>query len=127
MLVTHSQSSIIANFLLSNDWFHKDYFTLVEKVMAPAAENQPPPISNNNLINGKMNYPCANSTTGTKCTPNAGVSKFSFESGKSYRLRLINAGAEGMQKFSIDGHKLTVFANDFGGLKHFTLEGMDVY
>ena len=29
------------------------------------------------------------------------------------RLRLINGGAEGIQKFSIDGYKLTVFANDF--------------
>ena len=99
--------------VLINDWYHKDYFTLVEQVMAPAADKNPPPTSNNNLINGKMNYPCVNATAGVKCTPNAGVSKFNFESGKSYRLRLINAGAEGMQKFSIDGHTLTVFANDF--------------
>ncbi|USW51556.1 Putative multicopper oxidase, type 1, multicopper oxidase, copper-binding, cupredoxin [Septoria linicola] len=99
--------------VLINDWFHEDYFSLVEQVMAPAAEKRPPPLSNNNLINGKMNYPCANATAGYKCTPNAGVSKFHFESGKTYRLRLINAGAEGLQKFSIDGHRLTVFANDF--------------
>ena len=71
-----------------------------------------PPVSNNNLINGKMNYPCANAT-GLQCTPNAGISKFFFESGKKYRLRLINSGAEGLQKFSIDGYKLLVIANDF--------------
>lgn len=59
-----------------------------------------------------MNYPCANATK-NKCTPNAGVSKFKFQSGKSYRLRLVNTGAEGLMKFSIDNHKLTVFANDF--------------
>lgn len=80
--------------------------------MAPASEGLPPPPSNNNLINGKMNYPCANAT-GLPCTPNAGISKFFFESGKSYRLRLINVGAEGIQKFSIDGYKLKVIANDF--------------
>ena len=91
------------------DWYHKDYFTLIEQVMAPVSANLPPPASNNNLINGKMSYPCANTTQ--TCTPNAGVSKFNFESGKKYRLRLINAGAEGVQKFSIDGHKITVIAN----------------
>lgn len=36
-----------------------------------------------------------------------------MESGKTYRLRIINSGAEGLQKFSIDGAKLTVIANDF--------------
>ncbi|KAF7191904.1 oxidoreductase ptaK [Pseudocercospora fuligena] len=99
--------------VMVNDWFHQDWFSLVETVMAPASQNLFPPLSNNVLINGKMNYPCQNATAGTKCTPNAGVSKFKFQSGKTYRLRLINAGAEGMQKFSIDNHQMTVFANDF--------------
>lgn len=99
--------------VLLTDWYHTDYFSLVEQVMAPVSKGLPPPFSNNNLINGKMNYPCANATATQTCTPNAGVSKFSFESGKKYRLRLINAGAEGLQKFSIDGHKMTVIANDF--------------
>ena len=98
--------------VLLTDWYHTQYYDLVEQVMAPAAENVLPPVSNNNLINGKMNYPCANAT-GLECTPNAGISKFYFESGKSYRLRLINGGAEGIQKFSIDGYKLKVIANDF--------------
>jgi FtsP/CotA-like multicopper oxidase with cupredoxin domain len=81
--------------------------------MAPAAQNLPPPASNNVLINGRNNYPCPANATGVKCTPNAGVSKFRFESGKSYRIRFINAGSEGMQTISIDGHNLTVIANDF--------------
>ncbi len=84
--------------------------------MSPISAGELPPQSQNNLINGKMNYPCANAT-GMQCTPNAGVSKFSVQSGKSYRLRLINAGSEGMQKFSIDGYKLKVIANDFVPLK----------
>ena len=46
-------------------------------------------------------------------TSGAGLSKFQFTSGKSHRLRLINSGAEGIQKFSIDNHTMTVFANDF--------------
>ena len=98
--------------VLLTDYYHQDYFTLVEQVMAPAAEALLPPVSNNNLINGKANYPCA-SAAGLPCTENAGISKFYIESGKTYRLRLINGGAEGIQKFSIDGYKLTIFANDF--------------
>jgi len=80
--------------------------------MAPISAGLGPVVSNNNLINGKMNYPCA-SATGKNCTANAGISKFRVTSGKSYRLRLINSGAEAIQKFSIDGSKLTVIANDF--------------
>ncbi|KAL6709371.1 hypothetical protein ACN47E_001778 [Coniothyrium glycines] len=92
--------------IILEDWFHADYFSLVEGTMA----GQFPP-SNNNLINGRMNYPCSNTTL--PCTPNAGVSKFQFESGKKHLLRLINAGAEGNQKFSIDGHQLKVIAVDY--------------
>lgn len=63
-------------------------------------------------------YPCVNATAdGLSCTPNAGFAKFSVESGKTYRLRIINSGAEGLQKFSIDGAKLTVIANDFVPVK----------
>lgn len=68
-------------------------------------------LSNNNLINGKMNYPCANTTL--PCTPNAGVSTFNFQSGKKHRIRLINTSADAVQKFSIDNHNMTVIANDF--------------
>jgi FtsP/CotA-like multicopper oxidase with cupredoxin domain len=97
--------------VLLSDWYHPDYYDIIQDVMAPESAGLPPPMSNNNLINGKMNYPCqSNDTT---CTPNAGVSKFKFESGKTYRIRLINSGAEGMQKFSIDNHTMTVIANDF--------------
>lgn len=83
--------------VLINDWYHDSYFQAIQQVMAPASEGLLPPMSNNNLINGKMNYPCANAT-GYNCTANAGISKFYVTTGKTYRLRLINAGAEGIQK-----------------------------
>ncbi len=35
-----------------------------------------------------------------------------FESGKEYRMRLINAAIEGHFQFMIDSHSLTVIAND---------------
>jgi FtsP/CotA-like multicopper oxidase with cupredoxin domain len=84
-----------------SDWYHEDYFSIVEK--------------DNNLINGKMNFDCSTVAAGdtTKCTNNAGLSKFKFTTGKTHRLRLINGGAEAIQRFSIDGHNMTVIANDF--------------
>lgn len=106
--------------VILSDWYHDSYYDLVEQVMAPASEGLLPPMSNNNLINGKMNYPCENTTS--TCTPNAGVSRFNIQSGKKYRLRLINAGAEGIQKFSIDGMTMTVIANDFVPIEHYTTD-----
>jgi FtsP/CotA-like multicopper oxidase with cupredoxin domain len=42
--------------------------------------------------------------------------------GKKYRLRLINTSAEAVQRFAIDGHNLTVIANDFVPLVPYTAE-----
>ena len=103
--------------ILLSDHYHTEYFKIVQQVMAP---NSPPPFSDNNLINGKMNYNCSLAPAGTSCTPNAGLSKFKFHSGKKHRLRLINSGAEGIQRFTIDGHNMTVIANDFVPVKPYT-------
>ncbi|KAL8627715.1 hypothetical protein Q9189_006582 [Teloschistes chrysophthalmus] len=97
--------------ILLSDWYHTEYFKLVEQVVGPPG---PPPFSDNNLINGKMDYDCSLIPNGgPACTPNAGISKFSFTSGKTHRLRLINSGSEALQRFSIDGHEMLVIANDF--------------
>ncbi|KAF1843096.1 multicopper oxidase [Cucurbitaria berberidis CBS 394.84] len=109
----HQEYDIDIGPIILEDWFHADYFSLVNQTM-----NGRFPPSNNNLINGRMNYPCANTTL--PCTPNAGVSKFQFQSGKKHLLRLINAGAEGNQKFSIDGHQLKVIAVDFIPVEPYT-------
>lgn len=87
-----------------------------------------PPLSDNGLINGRGRFNCStpsysNSTdwlgsyfdsnlTWT-CVEAAQRSKFRFHSGKTHRLRLINHGADGIQKISIDNHTMTVIATDF--------------
>jgi hypothetical protein len=98
------------------DWYHTEYFKIVEEIMKPLKSGgNPKPASDNNLINGKMNFDCSTVAAGdtTPCTDGAGISKFKFTTGKTHRLRLINAGSEGLQRFSIDGHNMTVIANDF--------------
>ncbi|RDA90612.1 hypothetical protein CP533_2792 [Ophiocordyceps camponoti-saundersi (nom. inval.)] len=99
--------------ILISDYYHKDYFTLVEETLSPFTGGIF--LSDNNLINGKMVFNCsvAAQRDNRPCNSNAGPAVFEFERGKTYRLRLINAGAEGLQRFSIDGHKLLVIANDF--------------
>ena len=78
--------------------------------------------SDNTLINGKMNFNCSTVAAGdtTPCTNNAGVSKFKFTTGKTHRLRLINTGSVGVQRFSIDAHNMTVIAQDFVPITPYT-------
>ena len=104
--------------VLLSDYYHTEYFKIVESVVGSPAG--PPPFSDNNLINGKMDYNCSLITDGTQCTPNAGISKFKFTPGKIHRLRLINSGAEGIQRFTIDNHTMTVIANDFVPVQPYT-------
>jgi FtsP/CotA-like multicopper oxidase with cupredoxin domain len=101
-----------------NDFYHDDWYSMVQKLTAPRL-NQPPPMptSDSNLINGKMRSECV---SGAKCSPNAGLSQFYFKSGKNHRLRLMNTGADGAQQFSIDDHDMTVVANDFVPIEPYT-------
>lgn len=102
--------------VMLTDHYHTEYFKILEQTTAPNTDPNfnPAPSSDNNLINGKMNFNCSTVAAGDKapCNSNAGISKFKFTTGKTHRLRLINAGAEGVQRFSIDGHNLTVMATD---------------
>ncbi|KAK0733755.1 multicopper oxidase-domain-containing protein [Lasiosphaeria miniovina] len=98
--------------IMLSDWYHKDYLALIKQMLSPNAD--PRVFSDNNLINGKMNFDCSTVAAGdwTPCISNAGISKFNFRTGKTHRLRLINSGADGVQRFSIDEHVLTVIAED---------------
>ena len=101
--------------VMLGDWYHTPYYQIVEGVVGAGPTANFVPASDNNLINGKMNFNCSNVAAGdtSNCTDNSGISKFKFTTGKTHRLRLINCGAEGIQRFSIDGHNMTVIANDF--------------
>ncbi|KAG9233290.1 multicopper oxidase-domain-containing protein [Amylocarpus encephaloides] len=102
--------------VLITDHYHEEYFKLVEMVISKdldAIRHK----SDNNLINGKNNFDCSSTNRTNPCRNNAGISSFKFTPGKTHKLRLINAGAEALQKFSIDGHTMTVISNDFVPLK----------
>lgn len=67
----------------------------------------------NDLFAEHRFYDCSLITGGQECTPDAPISNFTFQPGKVHLLRLVNTGAEGLQYFSIDGHNMTIVANDF--------------
>ena len=96
--------------VMLTDYYHTTYYQGLQ-----ALYEEPPVFlpTDNNLINGKMNYNCSLVTDGTACTDNAGVSKFQFVPGKTHRLRLINSGSAASQIFQIDNHTLTVMALDY--------------
>ena len=78
--------------VMLTDWYHDEYFEIVKTVMKPLdAGGNPAPPSDNNLINGKMDFDCSTLEAGdkTKCTNSAGISKFKFTTGKTHRLRLV--------------------------------------
>ncbi|KOS20885.1 Laccase-2 [Escovopsis weberi] len=101
--------------IMLSDWYHDNHQDLVKKVLTPNLPPGPPVFSDNNLINGKNNFNCSLMALGDQaaCVNNAGLSKFRFQSGKTHLLRLVNVGAEALQRFSIDGHTMTVVSNDF--------------
>jgi FtsP/CotA-like multicopper oxidase with cupredoxin domain len=99
--------------ILISDWNNHYYDEIVAAQMAPSTNGLPfRPFSDSNLVGGQGTYPCANVTNGAPCTGGS-LASWEFEAGKTYRLRFINVGSESMETVSIDGHTMTVIANDF--------------
>lgn len=97
--------------VMLSDWYRNDYMTNIRGLMRPVSDGGPiNPLTNSNLINGKMRFPCEKTTL--PCTT-ADYSVFKFTSGKNHLLRLVNTGSNAVQKFAIDGHTMQVIANDF--------------
>ncbi|KAJ4202735.1 hypothetical protein NW759_015299 [Fusarium solani] len=101
--------------LFLNDW---DLQTVDE--LYPSAELNGPPALENGLINGTNIY--------TDEDGNEIGSRFNatFESGKTYRLRLVNAAVDTHYKFSIDNHTLTVISGDLVPVEPYTATHVDV-
>ncbi|OHE99327.1 multicopper oxidase [Colletotrichum orchidophilum] len=88
--------------LFLTDWDHQTVDELY-----PSAETAGPPTLDNGLINGTNVYGDDNSTSQTGYRYNV-----TWESGTSYRLRLINSAIDTHWKFMIDNHTLEVIASD---------------
>lgn len=99
--------------ILVTDWFHDTYDHLVDLLLSPSSNGLPfRPYSDSNLVGGVGSYPCANVTNGAPCTV-VPYASYEFQPGKTHRLRFVNTGAQAFETISIDGHTMTVIANDF--------------
>jgi FtsP/CotA-like multicopper oxidase with cupredoxin domain len=108
---TNKNADIDIGPVMLSDWYRNDYMTSIRELLRPVAEGGPiNPLTNSNLINGKMRFPCEK--TNLTCST-ADYSVFKFTSGKNHLLRLMNIGSNAVQKFSIDNHTMQVIANDF--------------
>lgn len=115
--------------VMLSDNYHIPYFSIVADAVGTDM-SLIPPTSDSNLIQGRNSFNCSNksydngtyylashvnSTLDTyQCQEDAPLSQFRFQAGKTHRLRLINHGADGVQKFRIDGIvNMTVIAVDY--------------
>ena len=102
------------------DWPHTEAFALWDE-----AKQGAPPEMETGLINGTNTWDCTGSTD-PKCVGGGKKFEVVFEPGKTHRLRLTNVAVEGWFQFSIDGHNLTVIANDLVPIKPFTTDSIEI-
>ncbi|KAH7390703.1 Cupredoxin [Pyrenochaeta sp. MPI-SDFR-AT-0127] len=96
--------------IMLNDWTHETVDALWH-----SAQTGGPPQLDTALINGKGTF--------------EGVGEryeMSFEAGKKYRLRFINAAIDSHFKLSLDGHTMTVIAMDFVPVVPFEVDVLDI-
>ncbi|KAK4990071.1 hypothetical protein LTR66_006892, partial [Elasticomyces elasticus] len=120
--------------VMLTDWYHIPYFSIVQDVVGTDLRKLPP-TSDSVLINGRNSFNCSAKSYDSSaewlgsdlrsdikwtCVEDAPLSKFKFQPGKTHRLRLVNHGADGIQKFSIDGHSMTVIAVDYVPITPYT-------
>ncbi|KAI9836049.1 MAG: hypothetical protein M1819_001660 [Sarea resinae] len=96
--------------LFLNDWSHETADALYSEAATSGS-----PTLDNGLINGTNTY-------------DDGGSRFetTFEEGRTYLIRLVNAGIDSHFKFSLDNHTMTVIATDFVPIVPYTTEVLSI-
>ena len=74
--LSNANYNIDLGLVFVTDWYRKDYFSIVEEVVGNGTDSNPRSSSDNNLINGKMDFGCSTvaadlyiSSTHTLTTP----------------------------------------------------------
>lgn len=96
--------------IVLSDWTHQTCDELYSY-----AQTVGPPELQNGLINGLNTFENGGSRYET-----------SFESGKSYLIRIVNTAIDTHYKFAIDGHSFKVIANDFVPLVPYETTYLDI-
>lgn len=96
-----------------NDWYHDLSAALLPGYLASGNENNEP-VPDNGLIQGENYFNCSSydPDSGYQCSNSSSRPVFTFEDGKRYRLRFINAGGFATFQVSVDNHTLQVIEAD---------------
>ncbi|EJP62796.1 laccase 2 [Beauveria bassiana ARSEF 2860] len=105
--------------VMLQDWSHVSPFAMWWYARVPSG----PPSLSNSLINGKNIFRCTDPLD-KNCLGTGERSEWHFEKGKRYRMRLVNTGLYSNFRFAIDGHNLTVIANDFVPIEPYTTDNV---
>ncbi|CAL4967006.1 unnamed protein product [Urochloa decumbens] len=99
--------------IILGEWWNVDVEQLLEEIKRTGADVN---ISDANTINGQPGdlFPCSKN----------GTFRMLVEHGKTYLLRIINAGLSNEMFFGVAGHRLTVVGTDGRYLKPFTVESI---
>ncbi|KAF2765840.1 putative multicopper oxidase, type 1 [Teratosphaeria nubilosa] len=97
---------------LLTDWYYQTAWAIDNLTSQNLQENQPPPPGDNILING----------TNKNADGGGEYNQVTIQSGKRYRLRLVNVGEDNFIQVSLDGHRMEVIAADFVPTKPVTVE-----
>lgn len=89
-----------------SDWSH-----IPAPQLWDAAKQGAPPVLPGGLINGTNTFDCSTSTD-ANCVGGGKKHVNVFESGKTYRIRLVNSALDSHFQFSIDGHSFQVIGMD---------------
>jgi hypothetical protein len=108
----HVEYDIDLGPVMLHDFYLRYYRDVIKEVLRPRPFPAAPP-SDHNLMNGMGDITCSDSLGSRPCDSTEKLLKLNLTPGKTHMLRLINAGAEGMQRFSIDNHTLIVVTADF--------------
>ncbi|OEL21152.1 putative laccase-9 [Dichanthelium oligosanthes] len=97
--------------IILGEWWNADVEQMLEETKRTGSDFN---ISDANTINGQPGdlFPCSEN----------GISRVIVEQGKTYLLRVINAGLTNDMFFAVAGHRLTVVGTDGHYLKPFTVD-----
>jgi laccase len=99
--------------VILGEWWNEDVENLLEEAIRTGGDFKP---SEANTINGQPGdlFPCSVN----------GTFRLGVERGKTYLLRVINAGLTNEMFFGVAGHRLTVVGTDGRYLKPFTVDSI---
>lgn len=85
------------------DWYYITAFQAASLAFQNGQAGLGPPVADNILING----------TSKNAAGGGSYNKVTIQSGKKYRLRLINTSVDSNLLVNLDGHPFSVIATDF--------------